>query len=106
VREFARTIRREMDFSREGHTIEKFRDNFARTPWMYFPRVYWEQSARGVLTMEYVEGIKVTDQERLDRPGMDGRLIARRGADAFLEMVLSHGFFHGDLHPGNVLILP
>src|SRR6185369_70048 len=66
----------------------------------------WEQSARGVLTMEYVEGIKVTDQERLDRPGMDGRLIARRGADAFLEMVLSHGFFHGDLHPGNVLILP
>jgi len=106
VREFARTIRREMDFSREGHTIEKFRDNFARTPWMYFPRVYWEQSARGVLTMEYVEGIKVTDQEKLDRPGMDGKLIARRGADAFLEMVLSHGFFHGDLHPGNVLILP
>jgi len=106
VREFARTIRREMDFSREGHTIEKFRDNFDHTPWMYFPRVYWEQSARGVLTMEYVEGIKVTDQEKLDRPGMDGKLIARRGADAFLEMVLSHGFFHGDLHPGNVLILP
>ncbi len=58
VREFARTIRREMDFTREGHTIEKFRDNFAQTKWMYFPRVYWPQSARGVLTLEYVDGIK------------------------------------------------
>ena len=106
VREFARTIRREMDFSREGHTIEKFRDNFARTPWMYFPTVYWPQSARGVLTMEYVDGIKVNNQESFEQLGLDGRLIARRGADAFLEMVLSHGFFHGDLHPGNVLILP
>jgi ubiquinone biosynthesis protein len=73
---------------------------------MFFPRVYWSQSAHDVLTMEYVDGVKVTDQEKLDRLGLDRALIARRGADAFLEMVLSHGFFHGDLHPGNVLILP
>jgi ubiquinone biosynthesis protein len=106
VREFARTIRREMDFSREGHTIEKFRDNFAGTPWMYFPHVYWGHTARGVLTMEFVDGVKVTDRERLEQQGLDGDLIARRGADAFLEMVLSHGFFHGDVHPGNLLILP
>lgn len=106
VREFARTIRREMDFSREAHTIEKFRDNFTKTPWMYFPRVYWEQTSRGVLTMEYVAGVKVSDRERLFDHGLDGKLIARRGADAFLEMVLTHGFFHGDIHPGNVLILP
>jgi ubiquinone biosynthesis protein len=106
VREFARTIRREMDFSREGHTIEKFRDNFAQTPWMHFPTVYWGQTARGVLTMEYVDGIKVTDQERFDRSELDRTVIAQHGADAFLEMVLNHGFFHGDLHPGNVLILP
>ena len=106
VREFARTIRREMDFAREGHTIEKFRDNFSSTPWMYFPKVYWEQSARGILTMEYIAGLKVSDKVRLSERGLDGPLIARRGADAFLEMVLQHGFFHGDPHPGNVLILP
>jgi ubiquinone biosynthesis protein len=106
VREFARTIRREMDFSREAHTIEKFRDNFINTPWMYFPHVYWEQSSRAVLTMEYVAGVKVSDREKLSDLGLDGKLIARRGADAFLEMVLTQGFFHGDLHPGNVLILP
>ncbi len=106
VREFSRTIRREMDFSREGHTIEKFRDNFAGTPWMYFPKVYWEQSSRGILTMEYVSGVKVSDIESLEHNGADLKLIARRGADAFLDMVLNHGFFHGDLHPGNVFILP
>ena len=106
VREFARTIRREMDFSREAHTIEKFRDNFIKTPWMYFPRVYREQSSRAILTMEYVAGIKVSDREKLSDQGLNVKLIARRGADSFLEMVLNHGFFHGDLHPGNVLILP
>ena len=106
VREFARTIRREMDFAREGHTIEKFRDNFKATPWMYFPRVHWTHSTRGVLTLEYIDGIKVSDLDVLDRAGLNRTLIAQRGADAFLEMVLTHGFFHGDLHPGNVFILP
>jgi ubiquinone biosynthesis protein len=106
VREFARSIRREMDFAREGRTIEKFRDNFSKTQWMYFPRVFWGQTARGVLTLEYVEGVKVSDLGSLDRAGMDRKLIARRGADAFLEMVLNHGFFHGDPHPGNVMIMP
>lgn len=106
VREFARSIRREMDFTREGHTIEKFRDNFKGTQWMYFPRVFWEQTSRGVLTLEFVDGKKVSDLESLDQSGLDRKLIARRGADAFLEMVLNHGFFHGDPHPGNVMILP
>jgi ubiquinone biosynthesis protein len=106
VREFARSIRREMDFSREGHTLEKFRDNFKATPWMYFPTVHWSHTTRGVLTLEYIDGIKVSDLAALDRSGLDRAVIANRGADAFLEMVLTHGFFHGDLHPGNVFILP
>jgi len=106
VREFARTIRREMDFAREGHTIEKFRENFTSSKWLYFPKVYWKQTAHGVLTLEYIDGIKVSDLQSLDKAGSDRKLIARRGADAFLMMVLNHGFFHGDPHPGNVLILP
>lgn len=106
VKEFARTIRREMDFSREGHTIEKIRDNFAGDPTMYFPKVYWDRTAKGVLTMEYIEGIKINDFAALERAGLDKRLIARRGSDAFLRQVLEHGFFHGDPHPGNVFILP
>jgi ubiquinone biosynthesis protein len=106
VREFARTIRREMDFSREGHTIEKIAGNFAGDATMYFPHVYWETTAKGILTLEYIEGIKVSDLAALEQAALDRRIIAKRGADAFLKMVLNHGFFHGDPHPGNVFILP
>ncbi|MBJ6751966.1 ABC1 kinase family protein [Geomonas anaerohicana] len=104
VREFSYTIRREMDLTREGHAIEKIRDNFKGDPNLYFPRVYWEATAKGVLTTEYVEGIKVSDICAIEAAGLDRREIARRGARAFLKMVLEHGFFHGDPHPGNVLI--
>ena len=106
VKEFTRTIRREMDFSREGHTIEKFSTDFAGDPTLYFPKVHWGVTGKGVLTLEYIDGIKVSDLEKLERAGLDRRLIGRRGADAFIKMVLEHGFFHGDPHPGNVLILP
>jgi ubiquinone biosynthesis protein len=106
VKEFARTIRREMDFSREGHTIEKFRTDFTGDTTLYFPKVHWEVTAKGVLTLEYINGIKVSDFERLEQAGLDRRLIGRRGADAFIKMVLENGFFHGDPHPGNVFILP
>jgi ubiquinone biosynthesis protein len=106
VKEFARTIRREMDFSREGHTIEKFSSNFSGDSTLYFPRVYWNQTAKGVLTLEYIDGIKVSELEEIERRGLNRCLIAQRGADTFVKMVLVHGFFHGDPHPGNVLILP
>ncbi len=105
VKEFARTIRREMDFSREGHTIEKFSADFSGDPTLYFPKVYWDVTTKGVLTLEYIDGIKVSDLERLKQAGLDRCLIGRRGADAFIKMVLVHGFFHGDPHPGNVMIL-
>ena len=105
VREFAYTIRREMDLSREGHAMERVRDNFRGDPTLYFPRVYWEATARGVLTTEYVDGIKVSDLAAIEAAGLDRREIARRGAVTFLKMVLEHGFFHGDPHPGNVLIM-
>ncbi|GFO61862.1 ubiquinone biosynthesis protein UbiB [Geomonas silvestris] len=106
VREFASTIRREMDLAREGHTIERIRDNFQEDPTLAFPRVYWEATAKAVLTMEFMRGIKVNDLAALEAAELNRREIASRGADAFLKMVLDHGFFHGDPHPGNVLIMP
>ncbi|WP_129128368.1 ABC1 kinase family protein [Geomonas oryzae] len=105
VREFSYTIRRELDLTREGHAIEKIRDNFKGDATLYFPKVYWEATSKGVLTTEYVEGIKVSDTVAIEKAGLDGREIAARGARVFLKMVLDHGFFHGDPHPGNVLIL-
>ena len=106
VREFARTIRREMDFTREGRTIERMAENFKSDETLYFPKVFWQVSSRAVLTLEYIDGIKVSDFAALREAGLDRELIAKRGADAFLKMVLVHGFFHGDPHPGNVMILP
>lgn len=106
VREFARTIRREMDFTREGHTIEKIASNFTGKPALYFPKVYWGFSSRGLLTLEFIDGIKVSDHPALISAGMNLKMIARNGADAIIKMVLEDGFFHGDPHPGNVFILP
>jgi len=106
VKEFARSIRREMDLSREGYTIERIAANFSGDATLHFPEVYRRLTTHGVLTLEYIDGIKVSDVEALERAGLDRKLIARRGADAFLCQVLEHGFFHGDPHPGNVFILP
>lgn len=106
VRELARTLRREMDLSLEGRTIERFEANFSGDESVYFPKVYWQFTSKAALTMELIEGIKVSDIDGLTAAGLDPKLIATRGADAFVKMVLQHGFFHGDLHPGNILILP
>jgi len=106
VKEFRRTIQREMDFAREGHTIDRFAANFAGDPTVHVPKVFWEQTGETVLTMEYIEGIKISEFSRLTEAGYDLRTIARNGADAFLKQVLVHGFFHGDPHPGNLFILP
>lgn len=106
IRELARTIRRELDLSLEGRTIERFAANFAGDSSVYFPKVYWQYTSKAALTMELIEGLKVSDIESLTEAGLDLKLIAKRGADAFVKMVLQHGFFHGDLHPGNILILP
>lgn len=106
VGEFSRSIRREMDLSREGYAIERIAADFAGDPTLHFPKVYRELTTPGILTLEFIDGIKVSDLDALERAGLDRRLIARRGADAFLRQVLEHGFFHGDPHPGNIFILP
>lgn len=106
VREFARTIRREMDLGREGRTIQRFQRSFSGDATMLFPTVYPELTTSGVLTMTYIRGIKISDLAALDAAGLDRRLIARRGADSFLRQVVEFGYFHGDPHPGNVVILP
>ena len=105
VKEFRRTISREMDFSREGHTIDRFAANFANDPSVYVPRVYWDSTGESVLTMEYVAGTKVSDFDLLQEQGYDLKEIAHNGANAFLKQVLVHGLFHGDPHPGNIFIL-
>lgn len=106
VDEFARTLRAEQNFVREGRSLERAARNFDGDPTVRIPRVYWERTAPGVLTIDYLDGTKISD---LEAAGLDEgarRLIARRGADAMLAQILVHGFFHADPHPGNILVLP
>lgn len=106
VKEFRRSIMRELNFTREGRTVDRFSANFADNPTAYFPKIFWDYSGEIVLTMQYVDGIKITNFAQLTAEGYDLKEIARRGADIFLKQVLDHGLFHGDPHPGNVFILP
>ena len=105
VQEFDRTIRKEIDFNLEAVHIQRLRENFLRDSTVYVPQVYRELSARRVLTMEYVEGTKLSGIIREGPGEWDTRLIARRGSEMVLKQVFEHGFFHADPHPGNILIL-
>ena len=106
VEEFARTIREELDFTREGRHMEIFKHNFAGDETIYVPKVFWEYTTPRVLVMEYIQGIKISDLEQLEAAGLDRKAIARNGAQAILKQVFEHGFFHADPHPGNLLVLP
>ena len=106
VEEFARTIRREQDLSREGRIIERFAGQFADDPTVHFPAVCWDLTTPAVLTMEFLDGVKVSAVGTSAAPDADPHVIAARGADAVLSQILEHGLFHADPHPGNILILP
>lgn len=104
VEEFARSMRKELDYRTEAQNIERFRKNFAQSETVVIPAVFWPLTSRRVLTMEYMEGVKVSEIDGL--PGVDRRQIARIGAESFIKQVLVDGFFHADLHPGNIFVRP
>jgi len=106
VREFSRTIKRELNFDIEAGNIERFARNFRSDTTIYVPKVYTHLSTNKVLVMEFIEGIKVSNLDALAAANLDLELIADRGADIILKQIFEHGFFHADPHPGNILILP
>ncbi|MCG6972024.1 MAG: AarF/ABC1/UbiB kinase family protein [Desulfobacterales bacterium] len=106
VEEFARTLEREIDYTIEAGSIERFSRHFLADPNVYIPKVYREKSTDRVLTMELVDGIKVSEIDKLETAGLDLKMITDRGADFYLKQVFELGFFHADPHPGNIFILP
>ena len=106
VDEFSRTIRREQDLAREGRLITRIAAQFGDDATVRFPRICWPLTTPAVLTMEFLDGVKVSAVGTSSAPDLDARIVARRGADAVLRQVLVHGLFHADPHPGNILVLP
>jgi len=105
VKEFERTVFRELDMYIEGGNIEKFAANFVGSPEIYTARVYWAYTARSVLVMEYIDGIKMDEVEKIRQAGIDPKEVAMIGLRSFSRQLMDFGFFHADPHPGNTIVM-
>lgn len=105
VAEFQRAMHRELDFGRELRNLQQFARDFCENPTVHIPRVHAELSTKRVLTMELVEGLKLSEVVQSPPPGAELAEIARRGAAICLEMIFDNGFYHADPHPGNILLM-
>jgi ubiquinone biosynthesis protein len=105
VDEFARSIRRELDYRIEARNAEIFRRNFADEPRIAIPRVFGTYSGERVLTLERLEGVQLGDLDLVATPMDERRRLAILIAEAWLEMIFRHGVFHGDPHPANIMVL-
>ena len=106
IEEFARTLEKEIDYTIEATSMERFARHFLNDPTTYIPKVFRDMTTEHVLTMELVDGIKVSEIDRLEGAGLNRKTITVRGADFYLKQVFDFGFFHADPHPGNIFILP
>ena len=106
VAEFQRTLLRELDFGREERNLQQFAKEFADDARIRIPKSYTDYSTSRVLTMDHLEGIKLADREALVAAHVDLAEVGRRGAELYMEMIFTHGFYHADPHPGNILVMP
>ena len=106
VRELARSLKRELDLASECRNAERIAANMASLPWIVVPRVHWAHTRERVNVQDLIVGVPGHHLEQLDNDGYDRNLLARRGAQAVLKMIVQDGVFHADPHPGNVFYLP
>jgi hypothetical protein len=104
VAEFARHLSEELDLMREAAHASQLRRNFQDSPLLVVPEVYWDWCATNVMTMQRMRGTPVSQVEELRRQGVDIPRLARTGVEIFFTQVFRHGFFHADMHPGNILV--
>lgn len=105
IEQFSRNLRRETDFANEVDNIERYRKMIADNPNVHVPVTYPQLCSRHLITMEFIDGCKVTDTAQLQAWGIDGKHIAEVGTHIALSSIFEHGFFHADPHPGNFFVL-
>jgi predicted unusual protein kinase regulating ubiquinone biosynthesis (AarF/ABC1/UbiB family) len=105
VDEFGTKLFEEIDYQNEGLNAEKFAANFADDPTVKVPSIYWRYSSQTVLTLEWIDGIKLTDIEGIRRAGLDRDKLIKAAVSSGLRQLLEFGFFHADPHPGNLFAL-
>ena len=105
VDEFSRSIRQELDYRLEGRNADAFHRNFAGHPHVAVPKVYWSYTRTRVLTLEYLDGVQLADLELEHWSPDQRRRLAYLVAETWMTMIFRHGFFHGDPHPANIMVL-
>ena len=105
VAEFQRALRRELNFGREERNLRHFSMVFSKDPCVRIPRPHVELCTPRVLTMELLDGIKLSETEMLRDAGFDLEEVARRGAELYLRMIFTDGAYHADPHPGNIILM-
>jgi predicted unusual protein kinase regulating ubiquinone biosynthesis (AarF/ABC1/UbiB family) len=105
VDEFGTKLFEEIDYQNEGRNAEKFAANFQDDPTVKVPSIYWRYSSRNVLTLEWIDGIKLTDLEGIRRAGLDRDKLIKACVSSGMRQLLEFGFFHADPHPGNLFAL-
>lgn len=106
VDEFFKTMQLETNFIVEANNMRRFAANFANDNTIRIPKVFWKYTGESVLVMEALEGVPLSFPSAVRQEGLDLNLIVNRGLKIFMKMVFTDGFFHGDLHPGNLFIMP
>lgn len=106
VAEYEKTIIDELDLLREAANASQLRRNFANSPLLYIPEIYWEYTRRDVMVMERIHGIPVGDVAALRECGVDLKTLSERGVEIFFTQVFRDNFFHADMHPGNIFVAP
>jgi ubiquinone biosynthesis protein len=104
VAEFARHLEEELDLMREAANASQLRRNFEHSPLLAIPEVYWELCSQRVMVMERMRGVPISRIGELASAGVDLRALARAGVEIFFTQVFRDGFFHADMHPGNILV--
>nr|WP_174783466.1 AarF/ABC1/UbiB kinase family protein [Dolichospermum sp. UHCC 0352] len=105
VDEFGTKLFEEIDYINEGHNAEKFAHNFRDDPQVKIPSIYWNYTSTHVLTLEWINGFKLTDTQNIQSVGLDPEAIIQIGVTTGLQQLLEHGFFHADPHPGNLFAM-
>ncbi|MGE5659008.1 MAG: ABC1 kinase family protein [Actinomycetota bacterium] len=106
VDEFGIKLFEEIDYLNEGRNAEKFAANFADDPTVKVPSIYWRYTTNRVLTLEWINGLKLTDTARIQAAGLNSDALIEIGVRSGLRQLLEHGFFHADPHPGNLFAMP
>lgn len=105
VEEFSRSIRRELDFNIEARAARRFAKNFENDPDIVIPKLFSEYSGRRVITLEWIDGVPISNMDEYEQRDSDPSMVATNGCRALCDMIFTHQLFHADPHPGNIFLL-